>query len=204
MSIYSYKITRDYGFAPNPFGAYCTLACCKPRVREKAIVGDWIIGTGAITNNLLYHLIFLMQVTERLTFQEYWNDERFIYKRPKINGSLKQMYGDNIYHQYEDKWIQLDSHHSYPEGVINYDNLKQDLSGKYVLVSNRFIYLGDNNFKIPDQYKELCPTALHRDYLTVRNQELAIEFVDSVFDKYQAGLNGTPINWRGHSQLQLL
>ena len=81
MSIYAYKITRDYGFAPNPFGDYCTLACCKPHIRKKAIVGDWIIGTGAIENHLLYHLIFLMRVTEKMTFEEYWNDARF--KRKK-------------------------------------------------------------------------------------------------------------------------
>lgn len=56
MSFYSYKITRDYGFAPNPFGKYCSLACCKPHVRRKAIVGDWIVGTGAVENGLLYHI----------------------------------------------------------------------------------------------------------------------------------------------------
>ncbi len=77
MAYFAYKITRDYGFAPNPFFGYCTLACCKPHIRARANVGDWIIGTGAIENNLLYHLIFLMRVTEKMTFEEYWSDERF-------------------------------------------------------------------------------------------------------------------------------
>ena len=31
---YSYIITRDYGFAPNPFGGVCTLATCKPKIRK--------------------------------------------------------------------------------------------------------------------------------------------------------------------------
>ncbi|WP_342327624.1 hypothetical protein [Pedobacter sp. FW305-3-2-15-E-R2A2] len=204
MGIYGYKITRDYGFAPNPFGTYCTLACCKPHVRKKAIVGDWVIGTGAIENNLLYHLIFLMKVTEKLTFQEYWDDVRFDYKKPRLNGSIKQLYGDNIYHQDGNEWCQLDSHHSLPEGVLNDKNLKQDLSGNYVLISNEFIYLGDKSLKVPEKYIEICPTARHRDYITVKNEELAEEFITMIFNLYNPGLNGKPINWKEHEQLQLL
>ena len=37
--LYSYVITRDYGFAPNPFGGICTLATCKPGIRNHAKVG---------------------------------------------------------------------------------------------------------------------------------------------------------------------
>jgi len=204
MSFYGYKITRDYGFAPNPFGAYCTLACCKPHIRKKAVAGDWIIGTGAIENNLLYHLIFLMKVTEKITFQEYWDDKRFDYKKPRLNGSMKQIYGDNIYHFSENEWVQLDSHHSLPEGKLNDKNLKQDLSGDYVLVSDQFVYLGDHYLKVPEKYIEICPTARHRDYITIRNEELAEEFTEMLFKDYQPGLNGKPLNWREHEQLQLL
>ena len=204
MNFYGYKITRDYGFAPNPFGRYCTLACCKPHIRKKAVAEDWIIGTGSVENNLLYHLIFLMKVTEKITFQEYWDDTRFDYKKPKLNGSLKQIYGDNIYYFNENEWIQSDSHHSLPGGELNDKNRKQDLSGENVLVSDRFIYLGDQNFKVPEKYVEICPTVRHRDYITIRNVELAKEFIDTVFNQYESGLNGKPINWREHEQLQLL
>ena len=41
--LYSYVITRDYGFAPNPFGGICTLATCKPGIRNHATVGDWVV-----------------------------------------------------------------------------------------------------------------------------------------------------------------
>ena len=47
MAIYSYIITRDYGFAPNPFYGICTLATCKPRVRNNAQIGDWVLGFGS-------------------------------------------------------------------------------------------------------------------------------------------------------------
>lgn len=203
MSFYGYKITRDFGFAPNPFGKYCTLACCKPHIRKKALLGDWIIGTGAQENNLLYHLIFLMKVTEKITFQEYWDDERFSYKKPRLNGSLKQMYGDNIYHYSDNDWVQEDSHHSFHDGVLNEKNQKQDLSGDYVLVSDQFVYLGDQNLKVPEKYIEICPSIKHRDYITIRNIELAQEFTDMIFNKYDLGLNGQPFNWKDHRQLQL-
>lgn len=204
MSVYAYKITRDYGFAPNPFGKYCSLACCKPHIRKKAVVGDWIIGTGAIENNLLYHLIFLMKVTERLTFQEYWEDERFSYKKPVLNGSLKQIHGDNIYHNENNEWQQSNSHHSLYDGNINERNLKQDLSGENVLISDYFVYLGDNYFKIPEKYFELCPNKTTRDYFTVQNADLAIEFIELILNNYDLGLNGKPINWKEYKQLQLM
>ena len=47
MTIYSYVVARDYGFAPNPFYGCCTLATCKPIIRRMAQVGDWVIGTGS-------------------------------------------------------------------------------------------------------------------------------------------------------------
>ena len=46
VKVYSYVMTHDYGFAPNPHGEYCTLACCKPRIRSSAGVDDLVIGTG--------------------------------------------------------------------------------------------------------------------------------------------------------------
>ena len=42
---FMYVVKVDSGFAPNPVGGLCTLACCKPTIRKTANVGDWIIGT---------------------------------------------------------------------------------------------------------------------------------------------------------------
>lgn len=42
--IYSYIVAEDNGFAPNPFGKACTLACCKPDIRQHAKTDDWILG----------------------------------------------------------------------------------------------------------------------------------------------------------------
>ena len=37
MEIFSYVITHDSGFAPNPFGGFLTLATCKPKIRKSAM-----------------------------------------------------------------------------------------------------------------------------------------------------------------------
>jgi Nucleotide modification associated domain 2 len=44
MTLYSYIVTHDTGFAPNPFFGFCTLACCKPGIRKHADKLDWIVG----------------------------------------------------------------------------------------------------------------------------------------------------------------
>src|SRR6266851_8012960 len=99
MRIYSYVVARDYGFAPNPFFSFCTLATCKPMIRKTAQVGDWIVGTGSKTCGLGGFLVYAVKVAETCTYDQYWEDPRFLVKRPNLRGSLKQAYGDNIYHR---------------------------------------------------------------------------------------------------------
>lgn len=149
---YSYVVARDFGFAPNPFNGVLTLATCKPIVRKGAEVGDFVIGVTPkwLGNKLLY----MMKVSEVLTFDQYWKDERFSCKRPVMNGSLKVMYGDNIYHHDEEgNWIQEDSHHSLPHGGLNEDNLKRDTgTSDRVLISTEFFYFGIHSIEVPKQH----------------------------------------------------
>ncbi len=125
MGIYSYIITRDYGFAPNPFYGYGTLATCKPGIRKGASVGDWVLGTGSCDkrdDSLCQKMIYAMQVQEILTLNDYWEDNRFYNTRPVMNGSKKQMYGDNIYHYDSVKriFIQENPHHILKNGENNF------------------------------------------------------------------------------------
>lgn len=94
-----------------------------------------------------------MQVGEKLTFNEYWNDPRFQYKKPIINGTLVQMYGDNFYHQNEEgKWMQENSAHSLANGMPNLGHLKRDVGGQYVLISTNFYYFGDQAISVPKEF----------------------------------------------------
>ena len=57
----------------------------------------------------------------KMTYDEYWADNRFHCKKPIMSGSLMQMYGDNIYHTDSNSGIivQENSHHSYDDGETN-------------------------------------------------------------------------------------
>lgn len=193
MKFKTYIVARDYGFAPNPFGEYCTLACCKQNIRRHVNVGDWIFGTGSKQKNMAGKLVFAMNVTERLTFQQYWNDPRFEYKKPIMNGSLVQMYGDNIYHRdaKTEDWQQENSHHSLPNGTVNGHNLERDLSGRYVLISEHFYYFGESAIDIPDRFKdELCVTAQGHKNI---DQKVALEFLSWLSKNYRTGRHADPL-----------
>lgn len=150
-STYIYVVDRDFGFAPNPFRGYCTLATCKPQIRRGAMVGDWVIGMGGKRLCATGRCVYAMRVTEKLTFETYWSDPRFLDKRPVRNGSSVMMVGDNIYHRDTPGglWHQTDSHHSNPDGTPNPVNLKNDTSANHVLVSEHFYYFGRAACSVP-------------------------------------------------------
>lgn len=150
-TLFSYAITRDFGFAPNPFNGICSLATCKPQIRKHAKVGDWVMGVGGSKlKQCKRKCIFLMRVSEIVQFQQYWDDPRFSLKKPCRNGSQVQLLGDNIYHKAEDgSWVQEDSHHSNEDGSINEDNLKRDTgSTENILLSDYFFYFGENAVQV--------------------------------------------------------
>ena len=194
MAYYSYVVRRDYGFAPNPFGNFCTLATCKQDIRQRASVGDWILGTGSAEYQKSGHLIFIMKISEILGFQQYWEDSRFHYKKPIMNGSIVGMYGDNIYHKRVgiNAWCQEDSHHSYEGGVINKDNLDRDLSGNNVLVSENFVYLGRRGFLLPQNHRDNIVKVGPGYKKGAIDSDLANELITRVVEKYGNGLKSMP------------
>lgn len=205
MITYSYIVAHDYGFAPNPFGGWCTLATCKPLIRRSGSIGDWIIGTGAKTRyNLSGHLIYAMCVQEAITFEKYWDDSRFILKRPVRNGSLKQIYGDNIYHKDRRSglWIQADSHHSYEDGRPNAANITRDTRANRVLLSKKFVYYGENAPQVPSRFRsfgsakeDLCAKGQGQIKLS---PELSRAFVRWLEDRGEWGNRGDPLEFRHH------
>jgi len=201
MAYFSYKIEHDFGLAPNPFGGYCTLAVCKPTIRNNKDLklGDWIIGTGSAKLKMLHHLIFAMQVEEKITMQEYWDDPRFQYKKPVINGSLVQMYGDNFYHvdAKTKKWKQENCAHSLIGGRTNEEHLRVDTGGKFVLISTTFIYFGDKAIQIPKRFLEVCSEGRNMKGPSIP-LKTADNFILWLMGKYELGIHGDPINWKQH------
>lgn len=199
MGYYSYKIEHDYGLAPNPFWGYCTLAVCKPKIRRNRNlnVGDWIIGTGTKKLKCHHRLIYIMQVEEIIPMKNYWTDERFSSKRPIVNGSLAQMYGDNFY-RFDEKsniWIQENGAHSLDDGNPNEDHLDIDVKGLNVLISKKFYYFGDNNIEIPAKFIEVCCEGRDMKSNSIPTG-IADQFINWIEMQYDAGIYGDPINWK--------
>lgn len=141
--LYSYKMTHDNRFAPNPLFGVLTLATCKPYMRLNMKEGEWIAGW---TSARIVHspteqgqekLVYLAKVTHKLTFEEYW--EQYPQKRSVCTDdkNVLERYGDNIYQpdaSAEDGFIQMPNIH---HGT---DKKAKDLKGKYVLVCEEFYY----------------------------------------------------------------
>ena len=198
--LYSYVVVRDYGFAPNPFSGYCTLATCKPKIRAKAQVGDWVVGVGAASKARSGVLIYAMRVSEAHSYDDYWVDSRFQSKRPVLNGSLKRAYGDNIYHRVGGQWIQENSHHSHADGSFNGENMRRDLGADRVLVAEEFYYFGNKGLLVPHSVRKLgrhdiCRPG--RGHIVNLPQRLTDGFVQWLKDVSSPGIHGEPTDWRG-------
>src|SRR4051794_15870802 len=156
MRLHSYVVARDFGFAPNPFFGHCTLCTCKPVIRRVAQVGDWVIGTGPKKRDRQGQLVFAMEVTETLSFEQYWSDPRFRRKRPTLWGSLKQAFGDNIYHRdlQSEEWSMLNSHHTLHDGSPNPANIGRDTNPPRALISANFTYWGGSGPTVPTKFRD--------------------------------------------------
>lgn len=149
--VYIYVVDRDFGFAPNPFHGCLTLATCKPKIRQHAKVDDWVIGMGGSRLKATGRCIYAMQISKKLSFNEYWLSSEYRDKKPIRNGSSKMMVGDNIY-CFDSSirlWHQADSHHSNPNGSVNQHNLSVDTKSDQVLISRHFYYFGVNAPIVP-------------------------------------------------------
>jgi hypothetical protein len=206
MKLFTYIVARDYGFAPNPFYGYCTLATCKPQIRKSASICDWVIGTGAkMKYDLTGFLIYAMKIDEVMDFDSYWKDPRFRGKYPVMNGSLKQLYGDNIYHRVNGQWVQTNSHHSYNEGQPNQKNIDYDTGVNRLLIARKFVYYGNKALHVPERFRtfrqtgeDLCCKG--RGY-RVKNLELAHAFECWMIDRDEWGVQGMPLEFNYHNQI---
>jgi hypothetical protein len=148
--IFSYVVTHDHGFAPNPYGGFLTLATCKPVVRRTAAVGDWVVGTGSVRGVGSNCLVYAAQVSEVVPIEEYGDERRFSVKTPRSSGRGWQRHGDNIYYRDEAGWHRRrNPYHMKPE------QMARDLSGRNVLISQRFWYFGRRAPELPERFLAL-------------------------------------------------
>ena len=201
MRIFSYVVARDYGFAPNPFYGFCTLATCKPKIRRHASIGDWIVGITAKVDRRVPGILYVMRVDQAVSFNEYWNDPAYKLKQPLRFGSLKQALGDNIYHRQSPDvpWIQADSHHSLENGQPNIHNIINDTQTDRVLISRHFAYWGSEAIDIPAQFLDFNGISLSvgRAHKSKFPNDFVTDFVQWFESLNLQGYLGTPYRWVG-------
>lgn len=185
MKLYSYVLKNDAGFAPNPYWGYCTLACCKPKIRNAAVVGDWIVGTGSVNNVGSDKLIYAMMVAEKITFQQYYKDKRFESKIPRLGKTEER--GDNIYHLNENgEWIQRRFYH------IEKDKIK-DLSVNNVLISENYFYFGKKAPLIPQQFNQVIKCG--PSHKCKFNSDFIADFIRWIENNFKKGIQGEPFDF---------
>lgn len=198
MTLYSYVVARDFGFAPNPFHGFCTLATCKPQIRKAAKVGDWIVGISPKKRG--NRIVYFMIVSEKLSFDEYWKDARFDAKKPVLQSSRMFAFGDNIYHREtrSGDWCQVNSHHSYPTGRPNPTNIQTDTSEPFVLIAEQFTYYGGDGPLWPDDVIEafgetIVVSRSHRCNFSGSYKELVTQHLSKIGF---LGFQGEPLDWK--------
>ena len=194
--LHSYIVARDYGFAPNPFYGFCTLATCMVRIRAWAEVGDWIVGTGSKRRDRGGHLVYAMRIDETQSFDEYWDDPRFRAKRPDMYASKVKAFGDNIYHRNNSDGSrhQADSHHSLSDGSPNMNNLRHDTKVDRVLVGRDFVYYGGTGPQVPvfSGVSIIQSGIGHRSSFPAK---IIGEFVQWISSLDETGYCGAPSDW---------
>ena len=202
--LYSYIMTSDTGFAPNPFHGICTLATCKPVIRRVAKRGDWILGFSGKSLRVYDKegsrplgagkLVYAMVVEEALCWLDYWR--KHPEKRPKYG--LIEERGDNIYYRGEDgEWhsVAISYHKSKRQMIrdLGIKNTKEPSTR--VLLSSTFYYFGRKAIILPLRLNHIIPQPGTRQHKRFGEKE-AREFERWIKSKYTVGIHGDPCDFR--------
>jgi hypothetical protein len=205
--LYSYKMTADTGFAPNPFFGFLTLANCKPLIRQKKRVGDYIAG---FTSKELCgdppgmeRLVYIMKVTAKITFDEYWASRRYAVKKPSRN-SIEATRGDNIYQPIlVGRPFSLDNYKQVPNFFHDETRRLHDVSGEFVLVSEDFYYFGAGAIPI-DQFAIRIPKTQSPHGVKTDNEAEIQKLLDYLASRYPKNVSiHMPHGWPSNRNRQL-
>ena len=193
--LFCYKMTHDTGFAPNPFHGYLTLATCKPQIRLKKRVGDWVAGFTSRSLNGdepgAERLVYLMRVDEKLSLEHYFADPRFARKKPRRRppGDVDHA-GDNIYWRDAGKWRQLRN------GFHSSKDIAADTDGRFVLISTSFAYFGSKPLEVPVGVRPSVPLGISAHGARTSDDRRATAFREFVMAS-RPQIIPQPTGWRG-------
>jgi hypothetical protein len=184
MRLCSYVVVHDYGFAPNPFHSYCTLAACTPNHQGlRLAAGDWLLGNSSVAT--CNHLIYAMRVSEVMDFDDYFNSSRFTAKKAG-HENWQNKCGDNIYYRDElGRWQQAFAFYHTQTGQI-----ENDTQHPRVFISDFFFYFGRRAPAIPAEFGSLLQT--RQGCRCNHSSETVSAFVGWLTSTYSPGLQGLP------------
>jgi hypothetical protein len=201
IRLFTYKMTHDTGFAPNPFHGFLTLANCKPCIRKYKKKDDWIAG---FTSKKLNgdnvgeeRLVYLMKVTDKITYDEYWNNPAYKLKKPNLSSSqIIDRAGDNIYKPVKSRHglkMEFEQMHNKNHNEGDKEN---DLKGENVLFSNCFYYFGYRPLKISDKIRPSIPKGQAPQGVLTHDIEKASKFIQYIQNNYTVGkVVNMPHHW---------
>lgn len=178
--IFRYVVRYDAGTAPRPFGGMCSLAICKPKIRASAQVGDWIIG---FRSKQPSHVVYAMQITEKLTLGEYWQDPRFEDRKPG-----KTPFPDNLYRPGRNGALE-----QVPNPVHEQYDAAKDIRGRNVLLSSRYWYFGRDSVPIPTELIHLVHTT-QGHVVHKQRRSTDIKQLERWLRAWPVGIHGDPID----------
>jgi hypothetical protein len=187
--LFTYVITNDFGFAPNPFHGTLTLNTCKPDIRREAEVGDWVAANTAAdfpADRRL--LVYAMQVTQKMSMAEYdlWARENLPEKIPSLRSrSYERRAGDAQYDFTTDPPTRRVGFHAPGD-------MATDLQGGHTLLSEagEFYYFGGQPVAIPDHLRPVIKTG--RKHKSDLNDAYVEAFVRWLRSFYEPGIHGWP------------
>ena len=143
MKVHTYVIAIDAGSAPNYDPPFVTLAVCKPRIRRKANVGELVFAfAGKGVNPMEPHaVVWAGVISEKLTFEQYWNDKRFAGKKPS-----RTRLPDNFYRPTDGGLLWVENPIHGPESA------QHDTNGVYVLALAPSWRFGANGPALPAEF----------------------------------------------------
>lgn len=178
-ALFSYVVVADSGFAPNPFFGLCTLACCKPNIRraigslvlkqsghaditglrdaDSGFVRDqgiWIVGLAgaSLRDRPRRSVVYAMQVTDVLDFESYYveHPEKRPVRTKLLTADDPAWHGDAIYTGNDPATARQLTPCAHSNGDEEDEHAKHhDLNGRYVLLSDHFVYFGADAPYIP-------------------------------------------------------
>ena len=172
-TLYTYCISSDSGFAPNPYHGICTLATCKPVVRRTASVGDWIAAFGSTNSpigDISLKIVMIMRVTDKMTMKDYdvHCSSELPQKIPTIDSpNYINRVGDCIYD------YSRGSEPKQRKSLHSEKHMAADLSGECVLLSDHFWYFGDRPIDVP---KHMLPIEHRRGHKSKSNAPYLKDF----------------------------